>query len=150
MTKLFCHTDTIGSQSKCAVMRYLLFLLLFLSGFTEGHVNSAWGGEIKGQVLRVILDNNVVPVANLDLHIVEEVEGIGACKITPETKPKDVTTDENGIFSIGALKAGWYYICAEFDYEADPGSGRRRDVSIATHVYVSRRGVSKVTIKKSF
>jgi uncharacterized GH25 family protein len=150
MTTLFCHTDTIGSQSKDAVMRYLLFLLLFLSGFTEGPFNSTWGGEIQGQVLRVISDKNVVPVANLEVNIVEEVGGIRACKITPETKPKDVTTDENGIFSIGALKAGWYYICAEFDYEADPDSGRRHEVSIATHVYVSKKGVTKVTVKKSF
>jgi uncharacterized GH25 family protein len=138
----------MGSRAKGAFMRYLLFILLFLSGITAGNFNSAWGGEIQGQLLQVISDGKVVPVANLDLSIVEDVPGVPECKITTVTKSNVVTTDANGIFSIGALKAGQYHICAEYDYEADPDSGRRFTASIATHVYVSRMGVTKVTIKK--
>jgi len=138
----------MASRGKCAVMRYLLCILFFLSGFTDGNFNSAWGGEIQGQVLRVISDEKVVPVANLDLSVLEDVPGVRQCKITIETKAKVVTTDANGIFSIGSLTAGQYHICAEYDYEADPDSGRRFTTSIATHVYVSRMGVTKVTIKK--
>ncbi|MGH7180537.1 MAG: hypothetical protein ACREJN_01015, partial [Nitrospiraceae bacterium] len=139
---------TMGSQGKCAVMRYLLVILFVLCGFTDGHFSSAWGGEIRGQVLRVISGEKVVPVANLDLSVLEDVPGVRQCKITTEAKAKVVTTDANGIFSIGSLKAGQYDICAEYDYEADPDSGRRFTTSIATHVYVSRMGVTKVTIKK--
>jgi len=129
-------------------MRYLLFILFFLSGFTDGNFNSAWGGEIQGQVFRIISHGKVVPFANLDLSIVQDVPGVRECKITTETKSHVVTTDANGTFSIGALKAGEYHICAEYDYEADPDSGRRFTASIATHVHVSRMGVTKVTIKK--
>ena len=148
MNKSLCHTETIGSWGKGACMRYLLFILFFLSGFTDGNFNSAWGGEIQGQVFRVISDGVVVPVANLDLSIVEDVPGVPACKITTETKSNVVTSDANGIFSIGALKAGQYHICAEYENEVDPDSGRRFTTSIVKHVHVSRMGVTKVTIKK--
>ena len=148
MNKCLCQTDRAGSQDKDVIMRYLLAILFFLSGFADGNVNSAWSGEIQGQVLRVISEGKSVPIANLDLSIVENVPGVRECKITTDTKSKIVTTDATGIFSIGALQAGEYYICAEYDYEADPGSGRRLTTSIATHVYVSRMGVTEVTIKK--
>ena len=148
MNRFLCHTGWTGSQGEGPSMRYLLFILFFLSGFTDGPFNSAWGGEIRGQVLRIISEGKVVPFANLDLSIVEDVPGIRECKITTETKSHVVTTDANGLFSIGALKAGQYHICAEYDYEADPDSGRRFTASIVTLVYVSRMGVTKVTIKK--
>jgi hypothetical protein len=148
MNKFLCQTDATGLRGQGAFMRYLLFILFFLSGFTDGNFNSAWGGEIQGQVFRIISDGKVVPFANLDLSIVQDVPGVRECKITTETKSHVVTTDANGTFSIGALKAGEYHICAEYDYEADPDSGRRFTASIATHVHVSRIGVTKVTIKK--
>ena len=129
-------------------MRHLLIILLFLSGFMAENFNQAWGGEIEGQVLRVLSEGKVAPVANLDLSIVEDVPGVPQCKITTEAKSSVVPTDANGIFSLGALKAGLYHICAEYDYEVDPDSGRRLTTSISTHVHVLRMGVTKVTIKK--
>ena len=128
-------------------MRYPLFILFILAGFTGGNTYLAWGGEIQGQALRAFSDG-VAPLANLDLSIVQDKPGVPECKITSETKSQIVTTDAKGIFRSGPLTAGEYHICAEYDYEADPDSGRRFTASIATHVYVSRVGVTKVTIKK--
>ena len=54
-------------------MRYLLFILFFLSGFTDGNFNSAWGGEIQGQVFRVISDG-VVVVEDFDGVAVEDAD----------------------------------------------------------------------------
>ena len=90
----------------------------------------------------------MVPVADVDLIILEEVPGFHECKITTETKSNVVTTDANGIFRIGALKAGLYQICAEYDYEIDPDSGRRISASVVKPVRVSRNGVTRVIIKK--
>ena len=128
-------------------MRYPLFILFVLAGFTSGNTCFSWGGEIQGQALRVFSDG-VAPLANLDLSIVQDMPGVRECKITSETKPQIVTTDANGVFRSGPLTAGEYHICAEYDYEADRDSGRRFTASIATHVYVSRVGVTKVNIKK--
>jgi len=112
----------------------------------DGNFNYAWSGEIEGEFLRVISGGKMVPVADIDLSIV--VSGVPECKITTETKSSVVTTDANGIFSIGALKAGSYHICAEFDYEIGPDSGRRVTVSVAKHIHIPRMGVTNVTIKK--
>jgi hypothetical protein len=128
-------------------MQYLFFILLLLSGFTEGIVHSAWSGEIEGQVLQVS-GEKWVPVEDLDLIIVEDVPGIRECKITTETKSNMVTTDGIGQFSLGNLKTGWYHICAEYDYEIDSDSGRRITAVIIKQVHVSRTGVTKVLIKK--
>jgi uncharacterized GH25 family protein len=114
----------------------------------DENVNYAWSGEIEGEFLRVISAGKVVPFADIDLSIVEDVPGVRECKITTETKSSVVTTDTNGLFSIGALKAGSYHICTEFDYEIDPDSGRRVTVSVAKHIHVPKMGVTKVTIKK--
>jgi hypothetical protein len=129
-------------------MRYLFFILFFLFGFMDGNFNYAWSGEIEGEFLRVVSGGKVVPFADIDLSIVEDVQGVRECKITTETKSSVVTTDANGIFSIGTLKAGSYHICTDFDYEIDPDSGRRVTVSVAKHIYVPKMGVTKVTIKK--
>lgn len=129
-------------------MRYLVCILLFLFGFMDGHFNDAWSGEIEGEFLRVLSGGKVVPFADRDLTIVEDMPGVRECKITTETKSSVVTTDAQGLFSSGALKAGSYHICAEFDYEVDPDSGRRVTASVAKHVQVPRMGVTKVTIKK--
>jgi uncharacterized GH25 family protein len=128
-------------------MQYLFVIFFLLSGFTDGTVNSAWSGEIEGQLLRVS-EGKEVPVADVDLVIVEDAPGIRECKITPETKSYVVTTDANGTFSMGTLKAGWYHICAEYDYEIDPYSGRRVTASVVKQVHVSRTGVTNVLIKK--
>ena len=128
-------------------MRYLFVLLLFLSGFTDGTVNSAWSGEIEGQVL-LVSGEKEIPVADLDLVIVEDMPGIAECKITPETKSNVVTTDAKGTFSLGTLKAGWYHICAEYDYEIDSYSGFRVTAFVVKRVHVSRTGVTNVLIKK--
>ncbi|MEP6959163.1 MAG: hypothetical protein ABI980_10585 [Nitrospirota bacterium] len=148
MSRFLWHTEEIGSLGQGAFMRYLFFILFFLFGFMDGNFNYAWSGEIEGQLLRVISGGKVVPVADIDLIIVEDAPGVRECKITTETKSSVVTTDAQGIFSIGALQAGPYHICAEFDYEIDPASGRRVTASVVTPIYVSRMGVTKVTIKK--
>jgi len=119
-----------------------------LFGFMDGNINYAWSGEIEGEFLRIISGEKVAPFAGIDLSIVEEVPGVRECKITTETKSSVVTTDTNGLFSIGALKAGSYHICTEFDYEIDPDSGRRVTVFVAKQIYVPKMGVTKVTIKK--
>ena len=130
-------------------MRYLFAILCFLAGFTDGIFNYAWGGGIEGQVLRVVSDRNVVPVADVDLMVFEDVPGLPLCtKLTPETKAYYVTTESNGTFSIGALKAGLYQVCGEYDYESDPDSGRIITVSLDKRVRVSRKGVTKVIYKK--
>ena len=130
-------------------MRYLFAILCFLSGFTDGIFNYAWGGGIEGQVLRVVSDRNVVPVTDVDLMVFEDVPGLPLCtRDTPETKVYYVTTESNGTFSIGDLKAGLYQICGEYDYEAEPDSGRMITVSLDKRVHVSRKGVTKVIFKK--
>src|SRR5262249_39838539 len=128
-------------------MQYLIFILTFLCGFTYGNVNYAWSGEIEGQLLRII-SGGKVPLTGVDLNIVEDVPGIRECKITPETNPIVVPTNAQRIFRSGALKAGLYHICAEFDYEAGPDSSRRVTAVVATPIYVSRIGVTRVTIEK--
>ena len=130
-------------------MRYLCFILFFLSGLTEGTFNYAWSGGIEGQVLRVVSGGKVVPVADVDLMVFEDEPGLPLCtKRTPETKANYVTTESNGTFSIGALKAGLYQICGEYDYEAEPDSGRMITVSLNKRIRVSRKGVTKVIYKK--
>ena len=129
-------------------MRCLFCILFLLSGFMDGVFSYAWSGEIDGQLLRVTSGGKLAPVADVDIDIVEDVPGIRECKVTTETKSNVVTTDANGIFRTGELKAGSYHICAEYDYEIDPSSGRRVTVSVATPIYVSRVGVTKVTIKE--
>ena len=124
-----------------------MLILCVLSGFTDGYFNDAWSGGIDGQLLQ-FSGGKEVPVANIDLAILEDTPGFRECRITPETKSIVVTTDVNGVFSIGDLKAGLYQICAEYDYEVDPDSGRRISVSVVTRVRVMRQGMTNVIIKK--
>jgi len=114
----------------------------------SGNVNDAWSGEIEGQLLRAT-SGGKVPLADMDLNIVEDVPGIPVCKITPETNSIVVTTNAQGIFRSGPLKkAGPYHICAEFDYEAGHDFSRRLTAVVATPVYALRIGMTKVTIIK--
>ena len=128
-------------------MRYLLLILCVLSGFTDGYFNYAWSGGIDGQLLQ-FSGGKEVPVPNIDLVILEDTPGFRECRVTTETKSIVVTTDVNGLFSIGDLKAGLYQICAEYDYEVDSDSGRRISVSVVKPVRVMRQGVTNVIIKK--
>src|SRR5215210_5465765 len=113
----------------------------------DRNFTDSWGGQIEGQLLRVT-SGGKVPLADVDLNILEDVPGIRECHITAETKHIVVTTNAQGRFNSGTLKTGPYHICAEFDYEAGFDFDRRLTVIVATSVYVSGTGVTRITIKE--